>query len=153
MTAAHVVRGMEQARKEHEKIACQLGSEMVFDAMGKNAIIAINDDIDIATFRISQGEIGGIGKTVLTGYQKAWPPSPPQVDRGIYHSGFAGISTKWLSPREHIIWDCGRRRRRIERERDGRLDLDRARILDRRDGIGTARRRTLILGGSVGRRC
>jgi hypothetical protein len=45
-------------------------------------------------------QIRSIGKTVLTGYQKSWPPSPPQKDRGIYHSGFAGISTQWLSARE-----------------------------------------------------
>ncbi len=100
VTAAHVIRAMQEARAEHSAVSCQLGSELLFEPDGKNAIIDMHDGIDVATFQISAAEVQSIGKTVLTGHQKTWPPSPPQRDRGIYHSGFAATSTLWLSRRE-----------------------------------------------------
>lgn len=61
---------------------------MIFDIDGKNSIIDAHDDIDIATFRITPEEIRSIGKNILTGCQKIWPPKPPMQNRGIYFSGF-----------------------------------------------------------------
>lgn len=100
LTAAHVIRAMQKARSKSGPISCQLGHDIVFDLDGQHRLIAIDDAIDIATFRIAADEIRAIGKTVLTGYHKAWPPSPPQQERGIYFAGFPEVSTLWLSLRE-----------------------------------------------------
>lgn len=96
VTANHVVEGWKEDREKGNVVALQLG-DLPLDLEGRNALIASHKDIDIATFRISPDEIASIGRTILTGYQGQWPPAPPQQDRGIYFSGFAGIDTIWLS--------------------------------------------------------
>jgi hypothetical protein len=48
--------------------------------------------IDIATFQVAESEVKTIGKTVLTGAQKNWPPGKPPVNCGIYF---------WISGRKH----------------------------------------------------
>jgi hypothetical protein len=63
------------------------GTSLPFD---RSRIIDVDDAIDIATFSITPAEIASIGHTVLTGYQKDWPPGPPQIDRGLYYCGFPG---------------------------------------------------------------
>ncbi len=106
VTAAHVIRGMETARTAGGPVSCQLGHDLRLDPDGKHGLIAIDDKLDIATFRISEAEVRSIGKTVLTGHQKAWPPSPPQRDRGVTYAGFPGVSRLWLSPREISFGVC-----------------------------------------------
>jgi hypothetical protein len=106
VTAAHVIRGMEKACALPGPVACQIGDDVRFDPGGKHGLIAIDDDIDLATFRISAMEVRSIGKTVLTGYQKEWPPSPPQRDRGVTYAGFPGVSQLWLSRREISFGIC-----------------------------------------------
>ncbi|MEQ1719456.1 MAG: hypothetical protein ABL907_26270 [Hyphomicrobium sp.] len=103
VTAAHVIRGMQTACAEGGPISCQIG---VFDLTDPGCLIAIDDDIDIATFRISANEVRALGKTVLTGHQKCWPPSPPQPERGVTYSGFPGVSTVWLGRREISFGVC-----------------------------------------------
>ncbi|WP_029004790.1 hypothetical protein [Azorhizobium doebereinerae] len=67
-------------------------------------LIDLADDIDIATFRIERTEVTDrLGKVVLTGAQKSWPPPPPQVDRSIYYCGFPGIATEY-NPAAGIIF-------------------------------------------------
>jgi hypothetical protein len=100
VTANHVVKGWRDDQAKGNVVALRLGLDLQLDFAGKNAIIAEHPEIDIATFRISRDEIGGIGKGVLTGYQRAWPPAPPQQDRGVYYSGFPGRERIWLSPHE-----------------------------------------------------
>jgi hypothetical protein len=77
-----------------------LGHELTFGPSGGHEIIDIHEKIDVATFRITPAEVAGIGKTVLTGHQKTWPPAPPQRDKGIYYCGFPGRETIWVSLRE-----------------------------------------------------
>jgi hypothetical protein len=67
------------------------------------AAIAMDREIDIATFRVTDAEVKSLGKTVLTGHQKAWPPDPPQERCGIYYCGYPGIGTRHPSPREAIF--------------------------------------------------
>ena len=62
--------------------------------------IAMDREIDIATFR---ARAKAIGKEVLTGHQKAWPPAPPEVGAGIYYAGYPGIGTWHPSPREAVF--------------------------------------------------
>jgi hypothetical protein len=83
-------------------VALQVGNLQV-DLAGKNAIIDSNDKLDIATFRIAPEEVTSLGKSVLTGYQRRWPPSPPQQDRGLYFGGFPNAETLWLSPGEILF--------------------------------------------------
>ena len=44
-----------------------------------------------------------LGKEVLTGHQKAWPPAPPEERCGIYYAGYPGIGTRHPSPREAVF--------------------------------------------------
>src|SRR5262249_10211766 len=55
------------------------------------------------TFRITRDEAASIGKTVLTGYQKAWPPQPPDVNCGVYYCGYPGVDTLHPSPLEVVF--------------------------------------------------
>jgi len=100
VTANHVIAGWKEDRTAREVVALQLGEDLAIDFEGRHAIIAAHEGIDIATFRISRREIASIGKAILTGYQKKWPPGRPQEDKGIYYGGFPGLETLWLSPDE-----------------------------------------------------
>lgn len=96
VTACHVIGGLKEAILKTRVVACQLGN-LLFDLNGKNSIIDAHAKIDIATFKITAAEVNSIGKTILTGYQKTWPPQPPTQGRGVFFSGFPGIGTTWLS--------------------------------------------------------
>jgi hypothetical protein len=100
VTAAHVLAGLDEDSKSAKVESVQLGTDLALDLSGRHAVIDRHDDVDIATFRITDEEVRRLGKTVLTGSQNAWPPSPPQQGRGVYFSGFAGEKTLWLSPSE-----------------------------------------------------
>jgi hypothetical protein len=100
VTANHVIEGWKRDCDVGNVVALQLGLDLPIDFDGQNAIIAAHEEIDIATFRISEQEIASIGKTVLTGYQRAWPPLLPQQDRGVYFGGFPGVETIRLSRNE-----------------------------------------------------
>ena len=99
VTANHVIDGWRQDRAHGNVVALQLGLDLQLDLEGEHAIIAAHQGLDVATFRITANEIKRIGKQILTGYQKSWPPSPPEQGRGIYYSGFPATETIWLSPR------------------------------------------------------
>jgi hypothetical protein len=55
-------------------------------------IIDANHDLDIATFRITPQELKAAGHTVLSGYQKVWPPRIAELDSGVTCCGFPGHS-------------------------------------------------------------
>jgi len=99
VTANHVIDGWRQDCVHGNVVALQLGLDLQLDVEGEHAIIAAHQGLDVATFRITANEIKRIGKQILTGYQKSWPPSPPEQGRGIYYSGFPAVETIWLSPR------------------------------------------------------
>jgi hypothetical protein len=100
VTANHVLDGWRGDRAAGNVVGLQLGHDLQLDLDRKNKVIGAHSGIDIATFQISAEEVQRLGKTTLTGYQRAWPPGPPQPDRGIYYAGFPGKETIWLSPRE-----------------------------------------------------
>ncbi len=53
-------------------------------------LIDAHHDIDIATFRITSEELAQGGHTMISGFQKIWPPRFPEVDGGITYCGFPG---------------------------------------------------------------
>jgi hypothetical protein len=97
VTAYHVLKKWQQ----HRETGCgplRLGGEGdSIDFYYEDRQIAFHPGIDIATFRITEGEIERIGKTIITGVQSSWPPKPPTVNRGIYYCGFPQIETRQLS--------------------------------------------------------
>ena len=91
VTARHVYKEYCVAKNDFPETTCQLGS-LPFDPE-ERLISLIEPDWhgpDIATFRIEPKEVGRLGKTVLTGSQKAWPPPPPQQGKGVFFAGFPG---------------------------------------------------------------
>ena len=99
VTANHVLDGLRNDRLNQHVVGLQIG-DLPFDLDGRNAVIGADADIDIATFQISAQEVGKAHRTVLRSYQGEWPPTPPQVGRGIYYAGFPGSEKIWLSQRE-----------------------------------------------------
>jgi hypothetical protein len=99
VTASHVIEQWRNDRQSKDVVALQLGG-MPFDPDGRHAIIAAHRGIDIATFRITADEIRALSKTTLMGIQKAWPPRPPQQDKGVYYAGFPGVERRWVSLRD-----------------------------------------------------
>ena len=90
VTANHVYRGYIEAKGRYPDVVCTLG-DIRFDLEAR--LIASDAVYDVATFRVTSEEItklSSYGKTVLTGSQATWPPSPPQIDRGVFFVGFPG---------------------------------------------------------------
>jgi len=100
VTAAHVLSGLEVDQRSRDVIAVQLGRDLKLDFSGQHAVIDRNIDIDIATFCISENEIASISKVILTGRQDRWPPAPPQLNCGVYFSGFPEAERLVLSQNE-----------------------------------------------------
>jgi len=100
VTAKHVIEGWRRDRNERNASLLHMGSEYQLDLDHRNAIVSAHDGIDIATFRVSEGEIQKTGKTIYRGYQGTWPPGPPERDRGVYYAGFPGIGTIRTAPNE-----------------------------------------------------
>jgi len=97
VTAAHVVRGYLKSKQEHKKLGCQIGNTPI-DL--ESRLIAINDQVDIATFSFSPDEIKAERKRALEGSQSAWPPAPPEIEKGIFFAGFPGVERQQQRLRE-----------------------------------------------------
>lgn len=87
VTAAHVLKAL-QAVEHSDLIQSSIGSDLGFTS---SRLIDCDDAIDIATFQISRKEIEAIGKTSVTGSQSAWPPEPPEAQRGVHFAGFPEV--------------------------------------------------------------
>lgn len=83
-----------RARREGAGPLCLAtsGNPLVID--WSERAIAAHSGIDIATFRVSEREVAALGKTVLTGYQRSWPPKPPAENCGIYFAGYPQAGTQ-----------------------------------------------------------
>jgi hypothetical protein len=97
VTANHVLAGLAKDRVKEKILACQIGSDLQFD---ESRIIDAHEGIDIATFQITRDEIDHMGKVPYIGYQSTWPPAPPEQGKGIFYSGFTGVGTIILDPRQ-----------------------------------------------------
>lgn len=100
VTAAHVISELKRDRATNTVVASFIGGRGVTLPFDETRLIDVHEGIDIATFAMSETEVKSIGHTILTGYQKSWPPGPPQIDRGLYYCGFPGTGRLWLSLRE-----------------------------------------------------
>src|SRR5260221_4311043 len=104
ITANHVLEGWQEhhvgLRASQPFVGAPDRRPLTLDLNARNCVIARHKGLDIATFQISMEEIAAIGRTILTGFQSSWPPSPPTVDRGVYTCGFPGTGTVWLSRNE-----------------------------------------------------
>jgi len=107
VTAAHVVSECLNDTKSPMFVQCMIGrqDQVAFPIHIGDRIIDAHVDIDIATLRLSAAEVKHIGRTVLTGYQKSWPPRLAQSDCGVTYAGFPGKGRRWLAPR-HISFGC-----------------------------------------------
>lgn len=98
VTAAHVIDGWRKTPPEQRPSPLRLGGN------GESLRVDLADrlidectEIDIATFSVSADEVRRLGKTVLTGFQRSWPPAAPTLGRGIYYCGYPGVVTQQLS--------------------------------------------------------
>jgi hypothetical protein len=104
VTAAHVIEGLRELRRTEGAGPLRLAGNGISIELDWDArVIAAHADIDIATFRIEQTEVKSLGKQILTGYQKLWPPEPPVEQCGIYYCGYPGVGTRHPSRQEVIF--------------------------------------------------
>jgi hypothetical protein len=104
ITACHVIDGWIASRGSEDAGPLRIagnGQSVVVDL--ERDTIAMDREIDIATFRVSESDVMSLGKEVLTGNQKMWPPTPPDERCGIYYAGYPGIGTRHPSAREAIF--------------------------------------------------
>ena len=95
VTAAHVIRGYENARKIGAG-PLLYGPGTVLDLSTR--LIDLDDQIDIATLAFTEADVRASGHIVFGGADPLWPPRPPDQDKGIYFAGFPGDGTVWLDP-------------------------------------------------------
>ena len=101
VTANHVIVGWENHRKKCGPTALRLGCNgLTYEIDWEDRVIDRHEGIDIATFRISHSEVSKLGKWVLTGSQRDWPPKPPSIDRGVFYSGYPGGETMVDLPKQ-----------------------------------------------------
>lgn len=104
VTACHVIEGWRKSREIEDAGPLRVaGNGYSVQLDWEASIIDANSDIDIATFRIKPEEVKALGKNVLTGFQKQWPPEPPVEQCGIYYCGYPGVGTRHPSEREVIF--------------------------------------------------
>jgi hypothetical protein len=106
VTAAHVVEECFADSKLPTFVQSMIGGNgMTLPLHLADRIIAAHHDLDIATFHVTPKEVQLTGHTVLTGFQKSWPPSLPEVERGITYCGYPGNGRRILAPRD-ICFGC-----------------------------------------------
>lgn len=98
VTACHVIHGWIRDRRAGAGPLCIATNGNPLEIDWADRVIAAHSAIDIATFHILGKEVAQLGKTVLTGYQKTWPPKPPANNCGIYYCGYPSAGTNPISP-------------------------------------------------------
>jgi len=87
VTAAHVVSQYIESRKISSSIVSQIGNSPI-DIDG--AIIDINVELDIATFRISEDQLKNGGLKPID-CRLNWPPPEPLIGQAISFAGYPSI--------------------------------------------------------------
>jgi hypothetical protein len=107
VTAAHVVTACFEDTKKPTFVQCMVGREnqIAFPISIGDRVIDAHPDIDIATLRFTAEEIQHIGRTVVRGYSKNWPPPLVEAGYPVTYCGFPGRGRTWLAPR-HVSFGC-----------------------------------------------
>jgi hypothetical protein len=102
VTAAHVVIECLNDTKSSQFVQSMIGANggPALSIYLGDRIIDGSPEIDIATFRITAEEVERIGRTQVSGFQRAWPPPPARVDHGVTLCGFPGEARRWLATRQ-----------------------------------------------------
>jgi hypothetical protein len=85
VTAAHVVRAYRVARGTTQAIACQLGNAL-FEPEAN--LIDCNDDLDTATFRVSEALVREIDKPIVPPDLPNWAPLDPAEKDLAFFAGY-----------------------------------------------------------------
>jgi hypothetical protein len=95
VTATHVIEGWKRSCLEQEAGPLYLSGHRELLTIDWDArVIDADASIDIATFAVTEDEVRQLGKTILTGAQKIWPPRPPPENCILYYCGFPGVGTR-----------------------------------------------------------
>jgi hypothetical protein len=102
VTAAHVVIECFRDCRSDAFLGCFVGGKdgRTVEIKLNERIIDGSPEVDIATFHFSGDEVKHIGHSVLTGFQKEWPPILPLQGRGVAYAGFPGKERRVLAPRQ-----------------------------------------------------
>ena len=84
VTAAHVLREYQADRRQNPEVKCQLSS-LPFDL--EEAVIDHDDDLDLATFALSEAQLGAIKRGAF-GCQEIWPPPTPERQIQVSLAGY-----------------------------------------------------------------
>jgi hypothetical protein len=87
ITAGHVFDAFRKRREREADLVCQLGN-MPFDP--NEQVLDFDPRLDIATFRITEGQIERLGRWVYRCAPERWPPTPPSEGKGVFLAGFPG---------------------------------------------------------------
>ena len=90
VTAAHVYRSYLEGKRNGEVDFCQI-SGINCDLESRLISIPKSEEIDLATFEISQDEIESTRANVLRGNNENWPPPRPSEGNMVVVSGFPGL--------------------------------------------------------------
>lgn len=85
VTAAHVLAEYIGAKRAAHNIVCQLGS-LEFDPEAR--LISRQDNLDIATFRVTDAEAAHINKAIIGSEPPPWEPLVPAVRNFAFFAGF-----------------------------------------------------------------
>jgi hypothetical protein len=101
VTAGHVIQQCFRHMRTEAFQGCNLGGmgRSIPVEMNKR-IIDANAQLDIGTFHVTREEAEHIGRTVLTGFVKNWPPIPVLEGRGVTYCGFPGVGRTAIGPRD-----------------------------------------------------
>jgi hypothetical protein len=84
VTAEHVIRAFEEAKKSSAQIVCLLRT-VPFDILG--AIVGRNAELDIATFRLTEDELTR-SEAIAIDCRAEWPPPEPDKGTALSLAGF-----------------------------------------------------------------
>jgi hypothetical protein len=102
VTAAHVVTACLIDSEKPSFVQCMVGRKdsVAYPIHLRHRVIAIHEGLDIATLRFTPEEVAAIGRTVLTGYQRNWPPRLAPIDSWVTFAGWPGVARQWMAPRD-----------------------------------------------------
>ena len=104
VTAAHVVVACLVDSQRPGFLRCVIARDGTapFSLNLQDRIISIHEGIDIATLRFSPDEIRLIGRTVLTGFQRDWPPRLCMEEGFVTYAGWPGVGRRWINSKEIV---------------------------------------------------